>query len=122
MYYTTPNASRYHRIDGWRGYNIPRLAIVGASDTGSWDDSPCPSRDVKAEIARFQREVLRPLGISSRTVYGGSSNAFCMKRWLVVPRGSFGTAAAAAVQWLNDHRFDTNFIHSADLSELEVQQ
>ena len=49
---------RYHKIDGWRGYPVPALAIVGASDTGGWDDSPCPSREVKAELRRFQREVL----------------------------------------------------------------
>ena len=118
MYYATPNASRYHRIDGWRGYRIPRFAIAGASDTGEFDDSPAPSNSVKAEIARLQREVLRPLGIKSRTVYGNSSNVFCMKRWLVVPRGSFGTAAAAAAQWLEKHRYDTRYIHDADLKEL----
>jgi hypothetical protein len=43
---------RYHKIDGWRGYPVPALAIVGASDTGAWDDSPCPSNEVKAELRR----------------------------------------------------------------------
>jgi len=118
MYYNTPTSSRYHRIDGWRGYRIPRLAIAGASDTGTFDDSPCPSNLVKAEISRIQREVLRPLGIKSRTVYGNSSNAFCMKRWLVVPVGSFGIAAAATAKWLEEHKFDTDFVHDADLKEL----
>ena len=84
---------RYHKIDGWRGYSVPALAIVGASDTGTWDDSPCPSNLVKAELRRFQREVLKPAGIASRTRYGASSNVFCMKRWLVVKQNDFDTAA-----------------------------
>lgn len=120
-YYTTPRTGRYHRIDGWRGYRIPKLAIVGASDTGEFSDSPCPSSLVKSEIRRIQREVLRPLGITSRTVYGGSSNVFCMKRWLVVPSHSFSTAAAAVAVWLEEHKFDTDFVHDADLNQLKVE-
>ena len=77
MEITLPRKARYHRIDGWRGYSIPRLAVVGASDTGMWGDSPCKSTDAKAEIRRFQREALRPLGIKSRTRGGGTSNVFC---------------------------------------------
>ena len=111
-------AKRYHKIDGWRGYYIPGLAIVGASDTGTWDDSPCPSNLVKAEIRRFQCEVLQPAGIKSRTRYGTSSNVFCAKRWLVVDKKDFDRSARLAVQWLDAHRYDTDFIHSADLEQL----
>lgn len=113
---------RYHRIDGWRGYSIPALAIVGASDTGGGSDSPCPTASAKAELARFQREALRPLGISSRTRMGGSSNVFCGKRWLVVKRASFDTAARAAIDWLKKHQTDTRYIHSADLEKLGYEE
>lgn len=109
---------RYHKIDGWRGYPIPALAIVGASDTGGWDDSPCPSNEVKAELRRFQREVLKPAGIASRTRIGHSSNVFCAKRWLLVSREDFDKSARLAVQWLAKHRYDTHFVHSADLDQL----
>ena len=113
-----PFRSRYHRIDGWRGYRIPSLVIVGASDTGMADDSPCPSSIVKEEIERFRREVLKPLGIRSRLVRGGSSNVFCGKRWLRVSAEDFPRAAQAAVDWLARHRYDTQFIHEADLDAL----
>ena len=96
MWFKQPTR-RYHRIDGWRGYPIPALAVIGSSDTGEWDDSPAPSREVKAEIRRFQREVLRPLGIKSRQRIGVSSNVFCAKRWVCVPRGSFQAAAQATL-------------------------
>lgn len=104
---------RYHRIDGWRGYWIPGTAIAGASDTGTYSDSPCPSHLVKAEIRRLQREVLRPAGIASRQRWGSSSNVFCGKRWLCVDAANFERAQALVGEWLEQHRFDTNFIHSA---------
>lgn len=104
---------RYHRIDGWRGFWIPGTAIAGASDTGTWDDSPCPSHEVKREIRRFQREVLRPHGIKSRQRWGNSSNVFCAKRWLCVAVEDFERAQALAKDWLEAHKFDTHFIHNA---------
>lgn len=117
---TQPRAPvrRYHRIDGWSGYAVPALAIAGASDTGTWSDSPAPSPEVKAELARFQREVLSPAGIRSRTRFGTSSNVFCGKRWLTVGRDDFARAAQLAVDWLAAHRSDTRYIHDADLDQL----
>jgi hypothetical protein len=105
---------RYHRIDGWRGYWIPGTAVAGSSDTGTWSDSPCPTPEVKREIGRFQREVLRPAGIKSRTRYGGSSNLFCGKRWVVVDRAQWPRAKELADKWLTEHDRDTRYIHSAD--------
>ena len=121
-YVAYPQTRRYHRTDGWRGYPIPRFAIIGASDTGEWSDSPCPTREVKAEIRRFQREVLRPLGIKSRQRIGVTSNVFCGKRWLVVPRGSFCTAAAAALEWMEKNDLSLQYLHTADLKELIVNE
>ena len=109
---------RYHKIDGWRGYPIPALAIVGSSDTGTWSDSPCPTPEVLAEIRRFRREALKPAGIKSRSRIGVSSNVFCAKRWLTVSPEDFDTAAKLATEWLAEHERDTRFIHSADLDKL----
>lgn len=114
-------ASRYHRIDGWRGYSVPALAVAGASDTGTWDDSPCPSPQVKAELARLSKH-LRENGVPVRTRYGTSSNVFCGKRWLVVRnREDWPRAAQLALDWMEEHRADTRFIHSAEQEQLGVR-
>lgn len=110
--------SRYHRIDGWRGYRIPAGAVIGASDTGNWDDSPAPTEKVLKEIGRFRMEVLRPAGITSRMRFSQSSNVFMVKRWLVVSASDFDRAAQLATDWLEKHRDDTDYIHGADLEEL----
>lgn len=110
-----PARRRYHRIDGWRGYSIPRLAIVGASDTGTWDDSPCPTPAVKAELARFRRDALRPAGIRSRQVTGSTANVFCGKRWLIVAPQDYPRAAQLAVDWLAANNDRLHYLHDADL-------
>ena len=106
--------SRYHRLDGWRGYMIPGLAVAGSSDTGTWSDSPCPSGEVKAEIRKLQRECLCPAGIHSRQNFGASSNVFCGKRWVCVAEHDWAKAAGLVWQWLaeNDHRL--RYLHDAD--------
>ena len=106
---------RYNKIDGWRGYWVPALAIVGASDTGTYADSPCPSNEVNLELRRLRKEVLRPAGITSRTRWGNSSNLFCSKRWLVVSQADFAKAAALVTAWLEDNRRTTSYIHDANL-------
>jgi hypothetical protein len=108
---------RYNKIDGWRGYWVPALAIAGASDTGTYSDSPCQSHEVKQELSRLRKEVLRPAGIKSRTRYGSSSNLFCSKRWLVVSQADFAEAATLVTSWLEDHRRTTSYIHDANLSD-----
>lgn len=109
---------RYHRIDGWRGYTIPGNAIVGSSDTGEAEDSPAPSHKVAEEFRRFRREVLTPAGIKARLRTTQSSNVFMIKRWLTVDPLNFDRAARLAVTWLEQHQYDTQYIHSADLKEL----
>jgi len=105
--------SRYHRINGWHGYSIPGPAVAGASDTGDWCDSPCPSDEVKAEIRRLQRECLRPAGINSRQRLGRSSNVFCGKRWVCVAEADFVHAKTLASEWLKVNDKNLRFLHSA---------
>jgi hypothetical protein len=106
---------RYYKIHGWRGYWSPALAVAGASDTGTYSDSPCPSYEVAKELNRLRKEVLRPAGIKSRTRWGNTSNLFCAKRWLVVNRGDFARAAALVEAWLEENRCNTSYIHDANL-------
>jgi hypothetical protein len=105
---------RYNKIDGWRGYWVPALAVAGSSDTGTYSDSPCPTPDVKAEINRIRKEVLLPAGIKSRSRFGNSSNVFCSKRWLVVAREDFARAAELVEVWLVDNRRTTSYVHNAN--------
>ena len=106
--------NRYYRIDGWRGFNIPGAAVAGASDTGGWSDSPCPTDEVKAEIQRFRKEVLTPAGIASRTRGGSSSNAFCAKRWVVVSPENWFRAKALADEWFAEHNYSLQYLHDAN--------
>jgi hypothetical protein len=106
---------RYHKIDGWRGYWVPALAIAGASDTGTYSDSPCPSNEVTKELNRLRKEVLRPAGIASRTRWGNSSNLFCAKKWLAVSQADFARAAILVKEWLDENRRNTSYIHDANL-------
>jgi len=105
--------SRYHKIDGWRGFWIPGRAIAGASDTGMSYDSPAPSDKVKEEIGRF-RAAMREAGIRTRLRWGGSSNVFMGKRWVTVADfADFARATELAHDWLKEHRDDTRYIHDA---------
>ena len=102
-----------HTFPGGRGYNIPATAIAGASDTGTWY-SPCPTGEVVAEIQRFQRAVLRPAKIPSRTVIGSTSNIFCGKRWVCVAEKDWEKAAGLAQKWIDANKDTLRYLHSAD--------
>jgi hypothetical protein len=117
-----PRKRRYHRIDGWRGYYVPRLAIVGASYTGEWEDSPCKGVDLALEINRFRREVLRPLNIKSTGIWGESSNVFCQKRWVCVAEVDFIRAAEATVEWMRENDRSLKLLHDADLNQLLMKE
>lgn len=73
----------YVKGDGWHGAYRYVNAIVGANDTGTFSDSPCPTNVCKNELRRVTFE-LRKLGIKYRTLIGTSSNLFCVSRQIVV--------------------------------------
>lgn len=50
-------AVTYEKYDGWRGAPIPVFAVIGASDTGGWSDSPCPSGSVTEEIGVWKSSL-----------------------------------------------------------------
>jgi len=98
----------YHHIDNWRGYSIPANAVCGASDTGTWSDSPAPSDSVEGEIKAVQAK-LRSIGVRSRQKFGETSNVFCGKRWLVVNPKDW----ERAVEFVNGLIPQFRFIHDA---------
>lgn len=104
--------ARYHRIDGWRGYSIPGCAVLGASDTGTWEDSPCPTPKVRAELHGFMKSALRPAGIRSRIRYGTSSNVFCGKAWVCVSTKDHARAMELAETYLETHH-ELRYAHTA---------
>ena len=107
--------TRYHRIDGWRGYEIPDLAVAGSSYTGEWSDSPCPAKDVRPELMKM-RTFLSQNGIKTKITSTPSSNAFMSKLWVeVTNKKDFEKAGKLATAWLAKHANDTRFIHDADL-------
>jgi hypothetical protein len=71
------------RTDGWRGYEQPIHAVCGANDTGSFSDSPCPSHVRKSEIS-LATKLLRQNHIPYKTTWCKSSNAFCIKQYVLV--------------------------------------
>jgi hypothetical protein len=88
---------------------------VGTSYCGDAPDSPAPLKEIKPEIDRFRKEVLRPRKIPSRIRYTRSGNLFMVKRWLCVPADKWAEVVPAAKQWLEDNNFSTRYIHDADL-------
>lgn len=107
--------SRYHKIDGWRGYSIPDLAVAGSSYTGEFSDSPAPMKSVKPELERM-RSYLSKHGIDSEIKSSESSNAFMQKLWVVVKdKDDFSKAGKLANSWLEKHKSDTVNIHDADI-------
>ena len=75
--------TEYISTDGWRGYVQPINAVAGANDTGTSSDSPCPSHVCEKEIKEY-RTILRKNKIQSRTMACQSSNAFCVRVYVLV--------------------------------------
>jgi hypothetical protein len=98
--------TKYVRIDGWRGYLEPVNAIAGCNDTGTYEDSPCPSDVAQAEINSFVKK-LRKEKIKYRTTWGNSSNVFMVKRFVCVSPKDRTKAQAMA----HDHMEETRLFY-----------
>ena len=72
----------YIKMDGWRGYEQPKFAVVGANDTGGWDDSPCPSHIAKSELDAVAK-LLKKENIKVKKVTCETSNVFCIHHYLI---------------------------------------
>jgi hypothetical protein len=106
-------SKKWIKTDAWRGYEQSSYAVLGSSDTGTWEDSPCPSYEVDKELKDFQA-YLRKKGIGSSIKTAQSSNVFMAKRWVVVQPDDFKEAKKLAGQYLKEKKEETKYIHEAD--------
>jgi len=106
-------AKKWVRTDAWRGYEQPKLAVAGASDTGMASDSPCPSDVSKEEVAKLAA-YLKSKGIATKVIGASSSNVFMGKRWIVPAITDYPKAKKLADAWLKEHESDTQLLHGAD--------
>jgi len=100
--------------DAWRGHEQPVYAVVGASDSGMWSDSPAPSDISKSEINAV-RSFLKKNGVHTQEVHSATSNVFTGKRWVIVPPEEYEKAKALAGKYLQEHEKDTRLLHEADV-------
>lgn len=106
---------RFHRGRcpwGRDSFRIPQFAVVGASDTGTYADSPARSEVAREELEGF-RAVLRANGIRSRLGWTLSGNVFMTKRWVVVHSKDYAEASRLAEEYLREHAADTRLLHDA---------
>ena len=105
--------TKWVSTDAWRGYEQPVYAVAGASDTGSWSDSPNPSIDVENEMNMIKKELSQS-GIPTKEVITRSSNVFMGKRWLIAPKSIYPKAKKKSKDILKKLIKETHFIHGAD--------
>ena len=86
---------------GWRGHSEPINAVAGANNTGSWDDSPCPSHICEREIKEY-RAMLRKNKIASRLKVCQTSNVFCAHVYVLVHPDDKEKALELAKEHQND--------------------
>lgn len=92
---------KWVKTDACRGYNEPIYAVCGANDTGTWDDSPCPS-DVCERELNGAIEVLKSLKIPTKIVTCESSNVFCVHRYVIVPPKYFEEAKLIVREYIDN--------------------
>jgi hypothetical protein len=111
MAYKIKSKKKWIKTDAWRGYYQSPYAILGSSDTGTWEDSPAPSDKVYKELKNFQT-FLKSKGINSKIKTTQSSNAFMVKRWVVVDPTKFDEAKKLAKQYLEKKK--TEYVHETN--------
>jgi hypothetical protein len=75
--------TKYHNIDGWRGFVEYNYAVIGGNDTGTWSDSPCNTNVVMAELDAVKKK-LHEAGIKTKDVTVETSNVFCISHQVIV--------------------------------------
>lgn len=75
--------TKWVSTDGWRGYEQPINAVAGANDTGTWENSPCPSGVCEKELKEFCAK-LKKAGIGYGRMTCESSNVFCAHKYVIV--------------------------------------
>jgi len=101
---------RWIPLGGYKGYEQPANAIVGASDTGMASDSPSPSDVVQKELM-VVKDTLNKKGIPVKLKTTSSSNVFMVKRWLVVKNNDFKKAYKISHKFIQN--MPSHYIHEA---------
>jgi hypothetical protein len=93
--------TKWVSTSGWRGYSEPVNAAAGANDTGTWDDSPCPSGTATRELDEYKKR-LRKEKIPFTEMNCETSNVFCVNRYVLVPDEHLVRAADIAEEMSHD--------------------
>lgn len=96
-------------VNDYSGYEQPINAVGGSSNTGSWEDSPCPTNRVKKEIGEF-RKMLRAKGIQTKMLVGKTGNIFCQHVYILVHPDDRDVALEIAIQ----HELNTRLFFACD--------
>ena len=83
---TISRKTKWVNTGGWTGYGSFENAVAGATDTGTWDDSPCPTPVRKREIG-MAKTALRKAKIPHVTAWAQTSNCFSVKQHVLVAPG-----------------------------------
>jgi hypothetical protein len=94
--------STYCKTDGWRGYNEPEFACVGANDTGMYSDSPCPTNIMEAELEAIKNMLLQN-GVPTKQTVCQTSNIFCVHVYLVPQLKNVDKARQLVKQYLAEN-------------------
>lgn len=74
---------RLIELNAWNYRKEPIYAICGVNDTGSSEDSPCPSDVANFELDKV-KDILRENGIKFKSISVPTNNAFCIAKYIVV--------------------------------------
>jgi hypothetical protein len=110
---TFSTKKRYIHTDGWRGYEQPVYAVAGWNDTGSHDDSPCPTR-LGVEEALLVKNLLRQNNIKFRVMTCETSNVFCVHHYLIVPVEQVEQARKIVKDWYAINKEDTRLLYQVE--------
>ena len=94
-------STEWIKTDGWRGYERPKYSIVGANDTGMFDDSPCRSDIAEREINDV-RQLLKKRRIPNKLKTCSTSNVFCIHHYVIVPPFYYKTARELADEHISN--------------------
>lgn len=103
--------TKYVKTDGWRGYSEPLYAVCGANDTGTYDDSPCPTHVCLKEL-KEARKALK--GIPSRMIVTESSNVFCVHRYIIVKPSQVEEARKLFAEYYEKAKSETRLLYAVN--------
>jgi hypothetical protein len=115
--------------DAWGRGRVeqPVYAVAGANDTGTWKDSPNNSYKVNDELKDVQK-YLAEKGIKSKIVNQQSSNAFMVRRWIIVEEDKYAEGKKLADEYFKENQTKTEYLYTADtikpeerISEYEIE-